>query len=249
MRRFGTALSLVASITVALTACSGDGGSGDSGERPLTSREATLLADVLVGNYRAGGAAFEVRTLDRPGGAQLELAGQVDWADHEGAARVALAAGNAPTAVGWTLTEVMEQWPTLEPVLIGMGASPGAVVVRPTETGRRLDQVIAIVMGLASERPENAVLIAQEPGSAFLRNDTLRGTPVAVLRYGTRNVYWLDAESGDLLRFEATNEQGNLPTLVDLLERGDQSVELPAAAARVPANAVAEAYAALAPSI
>ena len=236
-------------VAVVASACSGDGDGDVSEERPLTSQEASLLAEVLVDNYRDGGAVFEVRTLDRPGGAQLALDGQVDWADHEGVARVGLSSGSAPTAVGWTLTEAMEQWPALEPVLVGLGASPGAVVVRPPDMGRRLDQVIAIVMGLASERAENAVLIAQEPGSAFLREDTLRGTPVVVLRYGTRNIYWLDAESGDLMRFEATNQQGNLPTLVDLVQRGDQSIELPAVTARVPVDTVTEAYAALAPTI
>jgi hypothetical protein len=123
------------------------------------------------------------------------------------------------------------------------------VVVRPPDMNRRLDQVIAVIMGLASRRADNAALIAQEPGSAFLRDDTLRDVPVVVLRYGTRNIYWLDAATGDMLRFEGTNQQGNLPTLVDLLELGETSVELPPESARVPVDLVREEYEALAPSV
>jgi hypothetical protein len=90
---------------------------------------------------------------------------------------------------------------------------------------RRIDQVIAVVTGLAATRPENAVLIQQQAGSVFLRSDTLRGTEVEVVRYGERSIYWIDPVSGRMLRFEGNNSAGTLPVVVDFgQEIADQVV-------------------------
>jgi hypothetical protein len=247
MQRVALLVITGALVMAGSTACSDD--DAGTGERPLNRAEATMLAEVLVSNYEAGGAAFRLSTLDAPGGNQLDLEGQVDWAGHEGAAVVRVAAGRAPTAVGWTLTEVMEKWPGLDPVLQARGAGPDAVLVRSPDTSRRLDQTLAIVMSLAGERADNAVLIAQKPGSAYLRDDMVGDKPVVVLRYGTRNVYWLDADTGDLVRFEASNQAGNLPTVVDILELGERDIDLPPPASRVPIPTLDGTYEALSPTI
>lgn len=236
-------------VLVGASACSGDDDEVVSTERPLTAAEASLLAEVLSSNYASGGASVTVATLDAPGGQRIDLAGEVDWKDLEGAAAVTVAAGNAPDAIGWTESVMMERWPSLDTVLTGFGAPPGAVIVRPPDMNRRLDQVVAVLAGLSSPRPENAALLAQTPGSAYLRDDTLRGIDVVVLRYGERSVYWLDADTGDMVRFEATNDTGGLPIVVDVLDRGERTVDLPPQSAWVPVEALEGIYESLGPTV
>ena len=97
----------------------------------------------------------------------------------------------------------------------------------PDIENRRLDQLLAVVTGLASETPENAQLIVQAEGSAFIRTDVLREQPVVLLRYGQRSIYWINVESGEMMRFEGVNTTGQFPVIVDILEHGPQAVGLP----------------------
>ncbi len=247
-RRVSAAL-LVASCLGALssTACAGD--STGSSERALTTREAALLAEVLVKNYRSAGAVFTVATLDRPGGSTVRLEGRLDWANHLGEATVAVDVGSAPSVVGWRRDVVLERWPDADEVLTGMGTAAAPVIARPPNMQRRLDQIIAVLVGLAGERPDNAQLVLQTEGSAFVREDELRGVPVVVMRYGSRNIYWLDAATGDMLRFEARSAEGDLPIVIDIFERGSETIELPDQSLWVSIDAVAEFYVRLSPSV
>jgi hypothetical protein len=87
-----------------------------------------------------------------------------------------------------------------------------------------------VVTGLATARPENAVLIQQEEGTTFLRRDTLRGREVEVVRFGERSIYWIDPLSGRMLRFEGNNSAGTLPVVVDFGQEIADQVLLPAPA-------------------
>lgn len=216
-------------------------------ERPLSFEEATALADLLYRNYEGGGGVFVVSTLTRPGGDQLTLSGEVDWVTHTGWADVTTTAQDA-TIVGvrWDATHVLERRPALDGLLAGLGYSDATLISRAPDTERRIDQVIAIVTGLAAEIRDNAQLIMQTEGSAFLRTDTLRGRPATVVRYGTRNIYWFDAETGDMLRLEATTKDGTLPTVVDILQHGP--VTLPdVGSGVVDATDIGELYSSLDP--
>lgn len=208
-----------------------------------------MLAEVLAKNYRSAGAVFAVTTLDRPGGTPVRLDGRLDWANHIGEANLTVDAGRAPSIIGWRRDVVLERWPAADDVLIGMGAPNAPVIVRPPNLQRRLDQIISILVGLAGERPDNAQLVLQTEGSAFLREDELRGTPVVVMRFGSRNVYWLSAATGEMLRFEARSAEGDLPVIVDVFERGPETITLPDASQWIAVDDVAEVYAGLSPTV
>ena len=198
--------------------------------RPLAQDEASRLAETMFLNHREGTANFEVSTLEEPGGRRLGMSGTVDWTARSGAANVLVEgrAGNL-VAVAWGSNTVAEKRPINDGLLEGLGMPPGSWISRPIDTRRRVDQVIGMVMGLASKRPENAVLIQQKPGSMFLRNDTLRGSPVEVVRYGERSIFWIDKGTGMMLRFEGNNEPGTLPVIVDLRLDSVQFVRAPSA--------------------
>jgi hypothetical protein len=203
-------------VCIALSACGGNDGSG--APRQLTQDEASRLAGAAFLNHRSGGSAFEVTTLSAVGGQRLTLSGVVDWSHNRGVASVDIAGGGSTlVAVAWEQNVVAERRPADEETLAREGLPPGAWIGRLADQRRRIDQVIAVVTGLATKRPENAVLIRQEEGSSFMRNDTLRGTAVEVLRYGQRSIFWIDVATGRMLRFEGNDTEGTLPIIVDFL--------------------------------
>jgi hypothetical protein len=203
---------------IALAACGDNGGSGSL--RQLTQDEASRLAGAAFLNHRSGGSAFEVTTLSAVGGQRLTLSGVVDWSHNRGVASVDVADGGSTlVAVAWEQNVVAERRPAAGEALVSEGLPSGAWLGRIADQRRRIDQVIAVVTGLATKRPENAVLIRQEEGSSFMRNDTLRGTAVEVLRYGQRSIFWIDVATGRMLRFEGNDTEGTLPIIVDFLPR------------------------------
>lgn len=223
-RRFAALFAALIAVST-MQACS-DGES--SAPTPLTREQATLMADVLYRNRESGGARFSLSTPLGPEGGTLTMSGEVDWTEHHGHALVATSTSTDDplTEVWWSLDRVFERRPSLDETLIDAGVSlTASVIERPVDMERRrIDQLIALIVALASEQPENAGLIMQTEGSAFLRNDTLRGTDVEVLRYGERTIYWVDPVTGRMLRFEGTDESRSFPIVVDLLETGDRDV-------------------------
>lgn len=195
---------------------------------PLTREQATLMADVLYRNRESGGATFTLSTPLGPEGGTLTLFGEVDWVGHHGHAIVTTSEpiDDPLTEVWWSLQNVFERRPSLDEDLIDLGvAMTASVIERPVDLERRrIDQLIALIIALAAEQPENAELILQTEGSAFLRLDELRGVDVEVLRYGERSIYWVDPTSGRLLRFEGTDESRTFPIVVDLLETGERDI-------------------------
>ncbi len=212
---------------LALAAC---GGGDKPGARPMTQEEVSRLAETMFLNHREGRATFEAATLTEPGGSRLRLAGTVDWSARSGAARVVVDGTGTLEAVAWGSDTVAERRPVHDGLLAGLGFPQGAWISRPVDQRRRIDQVIAVVTGLAVARPENAVLIQQVAGSAFLRIDTLRGKEVEVVRYGERSIYWIDPASGRMLRFEGNNSAGTLPVVVDFGQEIADQVVPPAGA-------------------
>jgi len=192
---------------------------GDSPQQPraLESGELARLAETMFINHRQGTTVFRAVTLSEVGGDRLEMTGAVDWAGSSGSARVRTDSVGATLAfVAWGGATVAERRPLLDARAEALGGQAGKWLSRRADRGRRVDQVIAVVMGLASTRPENAVLIQQTVGSAYLRPDILRGRQVDVMRYGRHSVFWVDRLTGELLRFEGNNSRGNLPVVVDL---------------------------------
>ncbi|MFN8021054.1 MAG: hypothetical protein U0Q03_05940 [Acidimicrobiales bacterium] len=216
----GLALMLVA-------ACGGDDAPASS-ERPLTDDEAAMLAGALFTNYDRGGADVTL-AVQVGNGASLSVQGEIDWSTHRGHALVsATGVETGVREVYWSDDAVLEARDDLGPLLAQAGLPDAPWVARePDPAGRQLDQALALLTGLASQQRDNPLLIQQQPGSAFVRDDTLRGTPVVVLRYGDASVYWLSADDGRMLRFESNNSDGDRPVVVDVLGFRDVSVDGP----------------------
>lgn len=245
MRRRYPGIALVLAA-VLVSAC---GGSKDAApkEHPLTLDEATLLASAQYDNYQDEGATFQVATAFLVSHDTLSLQGVVDWKRHTGyAVAVAKGAEDGITEVYWTDKVVLERRPAADAILAGMGLTDVKYFARtPDPSTRLLDRSLAVVFALASTQRDNPQLIQQKPGSAFVRSDTLRGAAVTVLRYGERNLYWLDATTSRMLRFEANAQSGGAPTVVDVLARGKQTITLPKDSEIIQASAMQELYDAL----
>lgn len=236
-------VALVVCCGAFMSSCSGDD-SKPAEPQPLTIEQATRMADVQFDNYDIGGARFEVATTFTASDDTLYLSGAVDWKNHEGRAEVrATGAESGVTEVWWNETVIFERRPSLDAVLAGLGYGSVRYLARPPEPStRQIDRAIAIVMALASEERQNPVLIQQQEGSAHLRNDILRDASVEVLRYGQRNQYWLNLADATLMRFDGNSANGSAPIVVDLLDRGEQTVPRPDEIEVLPVDAVPELY-------
>jgi hypothetical protein len=220
---------------VLLAACSSEGDKAAAEPEPLTLTQASLLAEVLSRNLEVGGATFVVTALDPRTGATVRLDGAVDWTAGHGTAVVSglRDAAGPVTAVAWTRDGVAEQRPVADAGAgsgagAGAAAQPAPFILRTVDTDAyTIDRLIAIVLGLATERPDNAQLVLQKPDAGFVRTDVLRGVDVEVLRYSGRTVLWIEPTSGALLRLESTDVTGSAPVVVDLIERAPQRIVLP----------------------
>lgn len=241
IRRQLVAAIAAAALAVLVVAGCGDGGGADVGaaptSAPLTSQQASRLADVLFDNLDAGGATFTIsaRSAD---GETMALTGEVDWAGHTGRADV-VATGPEEDLVEvvWTEDVILERRPAL---LQGLGFD--YVARAPSPATRTIDRLVAVVAALAGEQRDNPLLIQQTPGSASFGVQTLGGREVEVLRYGDENRYWLDVESGELRRFEQPPSADRDAFVLDLTERGPQSVSLPPIDATIPATDLGTRY-------
>lgn len=221
----------------ALVACKGDGdGGGPSAATTtpvtgLTDEHAAAMANVLFDNYDDKGATFAAVAASTVTSERIDMGGEIDWVNHRGHAVVQATGTEAGvTEVYWHDTAVLERRPQLAELLTSLGRPVTNFVARePDPAGRDIDRILALVTGLASQQRDNPLLIAQTPGSKFVRTDTLRETSVQVLRFGERNLYWLAIDDGRLLRFEGNNETGNRPVVIDIIDRAVQEIAGPMA--------------------
>lgn len=227
-RKMRVVIAGVLAMASAMSACGNSNSAPQNTERPLTIDEASMLSQTMYTNYDLGGATFEVATLTEPNGPQVSLRGVIDWKTHIGASLVSTDVEGAQISqVYWSDNVVGERRPMFDSTLVGMGVEPDPVIVRAPNMNLRLDQILSIITGLASEQPENAQLILQKPSTSFLRQDTLRNSPVTVMRYGERSIFWIEDSTGRMMRFEGNNTVGNMPIVIDFLTTEPQTVTLP----------------------
>jgi hypothetical protein len=205
-------------------------------ERPVNIDEASILAEVLWRNHEAGGAHFRLVAKSGTAEGDIAIEGDIDWVKHLGYGRVA--GGSQPHPVNevwWDAHSVAEWRPSLENEvrkLIPTAMNP--VLLRdPEQETRRLDQLLAIIVGLSASMPENAQLIFQKADTSFLRTDVLRNRPVLVFRYGKKTIYWIDEKEKTLLRFEGNTSTGKYPIIIDFQDFGTKVLSFPRAASVV----------------
>jgi hypothetical protein len=241
----------VAAAVVVLAACGGGGVADTSsttvpGPVPLSDDQAARLAQSQFANLQVGGAVFEAHSAFLVGEPRetVSISGEVDWVSHTGRALVRADGRDAGVAeVFWTKGAVFERRPAMDVLVEARGGPAQAWIVRPAEpSARQLDRLIALVAALASEQPDNALLIQQTPGSAFVRDEVLRDVPVEVLRYGNRNLYWLSQADGTMMRFDGNSAGGTAPTIIDIVERRPVELQPPPQADVVTAESLGELY-------
>lgn len=189
--------------------------------RPVSADEADRLAVMRFQNYRGTGLHFNTEIV--AGKATLRLDGDVDFRKELGYAKIA-GAGSSFT-LQWD-ARTLVAWP-------GSSAGPSPPAKLPTRTparralapsGSAVDAVLAVVLGLARDRPDNAQLIRRN-GAKWLGRDRIASTEVDVLQgpaargapsgSGAALRYWLDM-TGHAHRVEAFLGGGSRRTQIDL---------------------------------
>lgn len=229
---------LVAAVVAAatLTACGGAGpesSADDTGRRAVTAEEAERLAVMRYRNFSRG--IVPVRIALRANGQDVAISGAVDMRRGRGYATF-LASGSTSSGglIQWTLHKV---------ALLPNGAAEAVRPppssgwqVRPTAPeSSTLDTALATVLALASDRPENPLLL-QQNGAAHLARQELRGREVDAFRgpdvsdeagatRGSRLTYLID-DAGTLQRVVVDLPSGDGPVTIDLLAGAESEIPL-----------------------
>ncbi|GAB3754606.1 hypothetical protein GCM10028864_34520 [Microlunatus parietis] len=146
-----------------------------AGPRPLTMAEAERFAVVRFNNYDRRYVPFTLRLTVR--GQPFFLTGRVDFRDQLGYANF-LSDGRPPR--NFLLQWTMRQKASLQ---VTGGALPmrppaGPWRVEPTDPERSgLDAALALLLSLADDRPENALLLRQN-GAQWVGEDNVDGVRV-----------------------------------------------------------------------
>lgn len=247
--RVVTVAAVAALVLVLVTGCGSDSGEPETETvRPVTDVEAARMAETLFNDHDVGGADFEVNAM-MPDGTRITMEGEVDWVHHAGHADVQIdaTADAAVTEVIWTDSVVFERIPALSELAAALGKPVADFYARPPSIAdRHLDAMIQLLTSLGTEQRDNAVLIAQTPGTAWLRSDVVPGTEIAVdvLRYGEQTIYWIGEGGVTLYRFEGNNSSVTRPVVIDLRRHGPREIEIPPADDVIESSLIPDLYAA-----
>ena len=215
----------LAALTTFLAACS-----SDDAPRPVTQEEAERLALARMSVYDLGIADVElsVPVEDQT----LRLQGLVDTQDHAGYALVTTQDDPPQHALlQWTLDDkaiAATDATSLPAAPPGDGWTAAALV--PADP---LDSALLVTLNLASDRPENPLLLRQN-GAMWAGTDTVDGRDVDVFLGpgddGTTDerIRYLVDDDGTLLRVEADTGADD-PLVIDLAPSAATDVPLVAA--------------------
>jgi len=210
--------------------------------RQLTQAEAELLAGALFKNFDVGGATFDLTATFRASGDSISLRGSIDWKKHIGSAVVtAVGAEAAVTEVYWNTSDVLEHRDGLDAALAAAGHPEANFVDRPPDpTGRELDGLLGLLIGLASKQRDNPQLVQQSGTARYLRADVVGDRPVTVFRYDS-SVFWVDG-TGSIARYDGVTSDGDRPVTIEFSALAAQDIPGPPADSVVPYESVADAY-------
>ena len=99
-------------------------------------------------------------------------------------------------------------------------------------------------LGSRATKPPSPGLARMSPSCQAMRprENTVRGTPVQVLRYGPLTTVWVDPKTGRMLRFESSNQDKTAPIVVDLAGTQAKSIQSPPMGAVVAADQLGDAW-------
>ena len=223
-RKIGVGVVLAVSVLMVGACGNGD----DPGARPnagttepatskLTQEQAAELSQVLFKNFDAGGATVTV-VVPYNDTATFTIKAEVDFKESKGRGTLDTTFGDGRPPehqqIAWTdkqaaITDSEGQWQQR--------------ILDPKQYP--VDQVLALVNGMASQTRDNPTLLRQGP-SQFLRAETVGTTPVDVYKYGERTTWFVDP-SGRLVRMQAEIPSFGGTVSIDLLNPGTRSIELP----------------------
>jgi hypothetical protein len=243
------AVSALAFGTVVLVGCGGSDQTDTTTSTTrasgsaLSERDAEQLSRVLFENYQAGGAPVQI-DADYSSELSVSLDGEVDWANHQGAFTVTstFADGRPQESVDVIFTQdAVYTSPTpQEATLLAQRGFPGVQWIKrsPEIDSRPLDQVIELTVSLASTRPDNPQLVLQGD-MEFDRQEQVEGRAANVFTSPKDGTYWIDEDSGRLVRFQGTLPGFAGPVVIDIDSARPTAVTLPAPATVVDASALA----------
>jgi hypothetical protein len=206
-------------------------GGHSGGVRALTPGEADRLAITRFRNYQAGGRAVTITVPGSAGG--LVVTGSVDYRAGLGYGAVHGTGRDTSSGglIAWTAATVL-----VHPVPGSPAAAPAEPPADPPRSGwygrplrtsgSALDSALAIVLGLGSDRPDNAELLPQN-GAVRTGRGRLHGHPVDVMT-GPRALggagapatvrYWIGPD-GTMYRVQAEVASEQRPVVVDFDNR------------------------------
>lgn len=196
--------------------------------RPITSDEASRLADILLNNYEAGGA--DLRAVVPFGVATVTLTGSIDWKNHVGRVRlhseVTGAAQKPDFDIVWTKTTVAQQLEGLADALVAAGRPAATWVGVPLDpSSSPLHVVLSLIDSAASIQRDNPILLLSR-GITFVRSDRVDGTDVDVFDLG-RTTYWVSSDAV-LHRIDAELSSTGSTAEVTFTAPGPRALDLPA---------------------
>lgn len=227
-RRFVVLVAALSTITV-LSACSADGSphpSPSSTPRPVTQQEAERLAVARFNTYDEHWVDVVARVP--VAGETLSLTGRADMQAHEAMAVVKTRDGR------WALL----QWTQAGKAVVSLPSEPVGLPdppadgwqVAPLSLDQPLDSALAVILDLASDRPENPLLLRQN-GARWIRSEHVDDTAVDVfIAPGT------DEKPNELVRYavdangilrRVTAETGStVPLTITLTRSKDERIPL-----------------------
>jgi hypothetical protein len=213
-------------MALAAAACGGSDAPSKSEPKPLTMRQAELLAGAQFLNYKNDGAEFEMDFGVKGTASHFTMTGQMNWDDLVGYGTITPDEGE-PFEVWWREDIVIQSDPRLAALLQAADQQPVYVAHKPNPQANPVDKACAILLHLGSKQRDNPLLVKQTEGSAYLGDATVRGTATQILRYGAINRFWIDPNTGLMLRFAGNSKAGKAPETVELLTHEPQTMYAP----------------------
>lgn len=213
-------------MALAAAACGGSDAPSKSEPKPLTMRQAELLAGAQFLNYKNDGAEFEMDFGVKGTASHFTMTGQMNWDDLVGYGTITPDEGE-PFEVWWREDIVIQSDPRLAALLQAADQQPVYIAHKPNPQANPVDKACAILLHLGSKQRDNPLLVKQTEGSAYLGDATVRGTATQILRYGAINRFWIDPKTGLMLRFAGNSKAGKAPETVELLTHEPQTMYAP----------------------